>query len=179
MARGIGPVPCSPGLFMAKINLTDDDLKRFWKYVKRGSENECWEWIGYREHLMGYGIITIGGRSGTAASAHRIAFQIANGEIPKGLCILHSCDNPACCNPAHLTAGTRKQNNADRDKRGRHVALKGSLHGNAILTEDQVREIKATHVRKYGWVAKKARELGVSRLTVSRIVNGRHWKHIT
>ncbi len=70
---------------------------------------------------MGYGRFKI---HGVLYSPHRIAYQIANGPIPKcdgyhGHVVMHTCDNRACCNPAHLLLGTQKDNVADMDAKGR------------------------------------------------------------
>jgi hypothetical protein len=81
---------------------------------------------------------------GTQIKAHQLAFALANGPIGDAW-IRHSCDNPACCNPAHLISGTAKDNTADAIKRGRwknpprHI---GDTHPNAKLTTIQIRSIE-------------------------------------
>jgi hypothetical protein len=75
--------------------------------------------------------------------AHRVAWGLAIGDIPDGLCVLHHCDTPACCNPAHLWLGTVGDNSADMVEKGRQakgMAL-AKAHGNAKLTEDEVLSI--------------------------------------
>lgn len=74
----------------------------------------CWLWSGYCDPA-GYGRLQA---PGFGNYAHRAAYGIANGCIPK-LFVLHSCDRPACCNPAHLREGTQADNVADREARGR------------------------------------------------------------
>jgi hypothetical protein len=71
--------------------------------------NGCWEWQGGRNN-RGYGNITVHGRS---RGAHVVAHELWIGPIPKGLSVFHKCKNSACCNPAHLYAGSRKQNVQD------------------------------------------------------------------
>lgn len=89
-----------------------------WRQVERGDEGECWEWQGStNEH--GYGRVKVGGRPGPVQLAHRVAWELINGAIPDGLCILHACDNPPCCNPSHLFLGTKADNTADMIAKGR------------------------------------------------------------
>lgn len=59
--------------------------------------------------------------NGTVAYAHRVAYEHKNGPIPKGMVLMHLCDNPACCNPDHLTLGTQKDNIHDAVLKGRHT----------------------------------------------------------
>lgn len=93
-----------------------DDITRFWLKIKRGDPYECWLWQAGKEH--GYGSFRMGGRS---LRAHRLAWELANGPIPTGKHVLHHCDNPPCCNPAHLYVGTNVENGRDRKERGRAV----------------------------------------------------------
>ena len=79
---------------------------------------ECWEWGGYT-NPSGYGQTRIGGRNGKAILAHRLSWLVYIGEIPDGMHILHKCDNPPCCNPSHLFAGTNTDNIIDRVKKNR------------------------------------------------------------
>ena len=75
----------------------------------------CVEWSGHRNE-KGYGRI---GTLGGAISAHRLAWKLAFGEIPNGLCVCHSCDNPPCVNVEHLWLGTHADNAADKVAKGR------------------------------------------------------------
>jgi hypothetical protein len=69
----------------------------------------CHLWNGTRKG--GYGQI--------ASCAHRLAWELANGPIPKGMQVLHRCDEPRCCNPDHLFLGTQAENMADMSRKGR------------------------------------------------------------
>jgi hypothetical protein len=86
-------------------------------------ESGCWEWKGYKNQF-GYGraMITIRPKEIKLMAVHRLAWERANigREIPKGMVIMHSCDNRACINPAHLSLGTYSENNRDCYARGRH-----------------------------------------------------------
>lgn len=113
---------------------------RFQKHVLR-REDGCWEWTSQRNQA-GYGQI----REGTGAiSAHRVSWEMVNGPIADGMCILHRCDRPWCVNPDHLYLGTHKENTRDMDARGRRVKA-GTYCGPKSrvykLTDDQVRAIR-------------------------------------
>jgi len=80
--------------------------------------NGCLEWTGYT-NPAGYGQIGSGGRGNTALT-HRVAWELANGPIPDGVLIRHYvCDNPPCCNVAHLRPGTNADNLGDMAAKGR------------------------------------------------------------
>jgi hypothetical protein len=77
--------------------------------------NSCWEWQRTRNNC-GYGRVTVQGKK---VLVHRLAYELWVGPIPRGLVVRHRCDNPACCNPAHLEVGTRRENTQDMMRRGR------------------------------------------------------------
>lgn len=87
---------------------------------KRGPD-ECWPWIGAANREGGYGYLSTGGRGGRKVYAHRVAWELANGRpVPDGMVVRHSCDNPPCCNPAHLSIGTMLDNANDMLTRHGH-----------------------------------------------------------
>jgi hypothetical protein len=93
--------------------------REFWKKYEV-KENGCWEWTALRSKL-GYGRVCLwlGSKKHKYTSAHRVAWQLKNGEIPDGLFVCHSCDNPPCMNPSHLFLGTPKDNAQDSVRKGR------------------------------------------------------------
>lgn len=87
--------------------------------VKVNEETGCWEWQKKRDQ-RGYGRLTIRiNKKHKKAFVHRYAYELFVGPIPDGLIICHHCDNPPCCNPDHLYAGTHADNTADKIARGR------------------------------------------------------------
>jgi hypothetical protein len=88
----------------------------FWSRVDKRGPDECWPWLGAPNNRHGYGGFWFDGKS---ELAHRLAYRLTFGQITDGFWILHSCDNPPCCNPAHLREGTVVDNNRDRTERGR------------------------------------------------------------
>lgn len=98
--------------------------ERFWARVDRRGADECWPWTGARvdgrkPYAKRYGVLRRGATDGCRrVTAHRLAYELLVGPIPAGLHVLHTCDNPPCCNPAHLWIGTHADNMADRKAKG-------------------------------------------------------------
>lgn len=97
---------------------SETEISRFWSRVDRRGPDECWQWTGATDS-HGYGQLTIHNRH---VGAHRLAYTFTVGSIPAGLCICHTCDNPPCCNPAHLFIGTMSDNLRDCAQKGRNGA---------------------------------------------------------
>lgn len=105
---------------LGRIGTLED---RFWRLVdSSGGTDACWPWLGRRDE-DGYGM-TIGKRPPERV-AHRMAFLLTYGPIPKGLLGCHSCDNPWCCNPLHTFIGSNADNARDRCAKGRSASLSG------------------------------------------------------
>lgn len=93
-------------------------MERFWAKVKKGSG--CWIWTGART-TSGYGFFNLprNGLPKRVVKAHRYAWTLAQGAIPDGMFVCHSCDVPLCCNPEHLWLGTHDENMRDMVRKGR------------------------------------------------------------
>jgi hypothetical protein len=152
-------------------NQFGSDADRFWARVQKGTADECWPWA---KHCNRYGYGTLWSRSGERLLAHRFAYTLAKGEITTGLFVCHTCDNPRCCNPAHLWLGTPKDNNDDKIRKGRGGHLVGEQISNSKLTTEVVLKI----FRSTEPAAKAAAAYGVSAWTVYDIRAKRRWAHL-
>lgn len=146
---------------------------RFWDKARITGPEACWEWARSR-FPNGYGQIQAHGKP---TQAHRVAWELTRGPIPDGMCVLHHCDNPPCVNPSHLWIGTHRDNNADRDQKGRHRSALGSAHGHAKLDESSVVAILRLHAKGISQRTLAFR-YGVSTSIISEIVNGILWTHV-
>lgn len=158
----------------------------FWNHVDPSlGPDVCWPYMGSRDK-DGYGLA----KDNRTVRAHRLALRLAGVEVPRGVMVLHSCDNPPCCNPAHLRLGNARTNAADMVSRGRAATglrnaaythperiRRGSDNGWSRLTEDQVAVIK----RRIAWGDTNgdiARDYGVTNGTIWFIAKGRNWTHV-
>jgi len=136
---------------------------RFWTKVDKRGANDCWGWTAYLTP-QGYGGIRDSGRT---LLAHRMAWTLVYREIPDGLCVLHKCDNPPCCNPSHLFLGTQADNLTDRDRKGR--VAHGDSHTRTVIPDSEVSGIRASVETNTAI----ARRFGVSSDHIYRIKSGR------
>ena len=121
----------------------------------------CWIWNAATK-TTGYGVFRFNGKTVTAS---RMSYLLYKGEIPDGLHVLHTCDNPLCVNPDHLFLGTNKDNVEDRKSKNRRV---GRLK---VVDEKQyasVQELLKTKTLSYREIS---RQTGISRQTICRISN--------
>lgn len=133
--------------------------------------DECIEWLGAKDH-RGYGTVTF---DGVTRRAHRVSLGLAIGrDVEPGLSVLHSCDNPPCINPRHLSEGTQLENVADAMERGRWAV--GSRAASAKLTEEIVMDILSRSPKPRP--RDIAEELGIDSATACRVLNRQSWKHV-
>ncbi len=90
-------------------------IESFWAKVEKGEPDQCWNWKSGTNN-SGYGQFC---QAAVKRWAHRFSYELHHGDVPEGLDVMHSCDNRRCCNPAHLTVGTRSENMVDAYKKGR------------------------------------------------------------
>lgn len=140
----------------------------FWSRVAVGAPAHCWPWK-LSLNGDGYGQTKVGDRYWTAS---RLAFELANGPVPQHFLVCHRCDNPSCCNPAHLYAGTKGDNERDKFKRGR--THKGMANPGRKLTQDQVDNIRRLFAQGETNIA-IGKMMGVHHSTISKIRTGASW----
>ncbi len=155
----------------ANRNKTAAMFKQRFEGCIRKTES-CWLWKG-TTLANGYGQFQHHRKRYTA---HRMAWIIANGQIPDGMMVLHHCDVRACVNPAHLFIGTPKDNTRDMVEKGR---AKGPLQPMTKLEACEIPTIMCRHFAEGRNMTEIAREFGVHRMTIDAIVKGHTWKHLT
>jgi len=128
--------------------------------------DSCWLWTGTKNGY-GYGIVLVDKLS---KRAHRVSYEMFKGKIPDELIVLHSCDNPACVNPDHLSTGTKLDNNRDAMAKRRNAF--GERNGHAKLSSDQVAFILQSDLKQVDL----AKLLSVTQSHISRIKAGIHRK---
>lgn len=140
--------------------------ERFWEKVRRAKADECWEWTASRNR-KGYGEINLGVGLGTELS-NRMAYKLSIGPIPDGMHVLHRCDNPPCCNPAHLFLGTNADNMADKAAKGRFRSR---------LTREEAANLVSL-AKKGASVEELSSRFGLLPYSVDAILNGKTWRSL-
>lgn len=172
-----------------RAEFTDRNIRRFWMKVdKSAGPDGCWLWTARRDP-DGYGKFQIGPKGRQRhMKAHRVAVAITRGHID--LAGLHRCDNPPCCNPAHVFEGTQQDNRRDCTLKARNAVgsrngtrthpetrPRGEAHGCAVLTKQAVLEMR--RLRATGMpVIDIARHLGVSVHAAYQVLQGKTWRHL-
>jgi len=156
----------------------------FWARVDIRGLNECWPWLGAQNN-SGYGTASW---HGTVYVSHRIAAWILGfveqpeapaDRLGSGF-ILHSCDNPPCCNPTHWEIGTYTQNQLDAYARKRKAPLRGgATHPIAKLTPNQVRNIRQNYDAGGVRQVDLASQHGVSQRTISLVTRRESYQWIS
>src|SRR5687767_4743993 len=136
---------CSPTPRVVKNEMRNiDHVQRFWARIRK--TDGCWDWIGSIDGA-GYGQLMM---SGKMRGAHRVAWALTNGPIPTGLLGCHHCDNRRCCRPGHLFVGTRADNGADRDRKGRRRGPVRLTYADVVLIRSRPRRDAPELAARYG-----------------------------
>lgn len=157
----------------------DNFIDSFWLRVDKKGPDDCWLWEKKSRGIQGYGRINYKGKM---LISHRVAYRFTKGSIKEGMYILHSCDNPPCCNPAHLREGTHLENMADMTKRKRRPGLHRDINPSSKVSAAlKIKIIKDYDDLPRGPCRVKRGELGglakkykVSRHLINDLVRHRH-----
>ncbi len=158
--------------------------KSFWRKINKNGplhpvlKTRCWIWTAATNG--NYGVFFTPKPKRKQWSSHRFSWHLHSGSIPKGLCVLHHCDNPLCVRPLHLFLGTKMDNREDSKSKDRHN--RGERNGSATLTNTQIKEIRSRYRSGWGQGSHSAiaiaRDYNVSRELVYFIIRRKLWKHI-
>ncbi len=184
------------------LSMSGSDIDRFYSKIDTRSPDDCHNWTACIS-TGGYGLFRVGCYD-AMIHAHRVAYMLHHQvELPEDhgksdTCVLHTCDNRRCCNPAHLWLGSRADNTKDCAAKGRIVTNPdnkppvgvGEKNGRAILTEDDVRYIRRAHAEcplgtrwtpnnsRTALLERLASQFGLSKTSIRDITGRRSWKHV-
>ena len=147
-----------------------------WSRIAKGKPDECWPWKGACND-KGYGQFR---RNGEAFYAHRAVCELSHGAPGPDDQTMHSCDNPPCCNPGHLSFGTAQDNQTASHQKGRRQHIKhqrGEARHNAKMNEARIKAIRRDLSAGMSTYA-AGRKYGISQPTVVQIKNRITWKHV-
>jgi hypothetical protein len=120
-----------PKILPIKISYNDKIKNKILSRVEKTAEG-CWNWLGCTTNT-GYAWISY---RGNGHYGHRVSYEVFNEVELKNegrntsetICVLHSCDNPRCVNPEHLSLGTQQDNMRDRDAKKRCSSLRKDVN---------------------------------------------------
>jgi hypothetical protein len=145
--------------------------QRLWSYVTVRGPDDCWPWRG-ADNGGGYGRIRLSTPSTRRVLAHRAVFEECNGPLAPNEEARHTCDNPPCCNPAHLKRGTRRDNCMDAVERQRHARAGAYMPKLSAADAARIRELVSGGRSQRSVAA----EYHVSPSTICQLVNRKTWK---
>lgn len=150
-----------------------DKAKRYAKPHERFLNNTiktdcCWIWSKCTR--QGYGAFQVDNK---IMDSHRYSYEYHKGKIPKGMCVLHKCDNRRCVNPEHLFLGTRIDN--QKDMKNKNRAALGEKNARSKLTLNDIKDIrKSKGIVKTGVLLDK---YNISRSQMGRILRHENWNN--
>ena len=158
-------------------------IDRFWERVAIRSKNKCWEWqagLNSKKPGYNYGLFYVNKGS---TLAHRLALSFHQNKLVNSkMEVMHTCDNPLCCNPYHLLEGTHKENMQDMNRKNRRTCEKGEKRYNAKLNDKKVKEMRVLfkNYEKYKKdnITYLAKKYGVTTNVIRLVVNHKGWKHV-
>jgi hypothetical protein len=173
------------------FELTEKDVNRLWSKIPKRRWNQCWPWAAKSSLPSGYGLLTL--KSGKQIVASRLVCFLAHGSAPEGKPFaLHSCDNPACCNPRHLRWGSSRDNARDAIERGRNSppprnvswmvrfpdrVRRGADAARAKLNDELVLQLMQKRAAGAS-LSVLAAEFGIDKSVVADISKGQCWRHV-
>lgn len=153
--------------------LLEQQKASFWEKVRKAGPNDCWIWTAGKCNGYGWWRISDQGQY----YAHIIAYYLTVGAWPSGRKVMHSCDNPVCCNPNHLSDGSDLDNSLDCIAKGRANRGNGN---HAHVSEVEVEEIKRLGLffgpREISNMSQFKNKITES--AIGRILNGKTWRHV-
>src|SRR5712671_2284212 len=144
--------------------------------INRLGPTDCWPWTGIIG-TWGYGVFWLRGHN---INASRATYLLLVAAVPKNLVVCHTCDNPACCNPAHLWVGTQADNLRDCRIKGRAKNVRGKDHPRTLakLSPRLIEKAKKLHYEKGISQSEIGRRWGVHSSVISRAVRNKTWKYL-
>lgn len=160
---------------------TQTTTQKFLEKIDVDKTSHCWTWTAQKDK-DGYGTMMVNiNHKQKRMRAHRLSWQLYNHkEVPKGLLVLHHCDNPSCVNPDHLFLGTAKDNTQDMVKKGRkgYNNIGGERHPKARLDNEKVIQIRELYATKKYTQKELGKIFKVGGRQIGYIVNNQSWRNI-
>jgi len=173
-----GQNPTRPEKESRPLELADfspEAIAKFWSQIKVGGVDDCWPWTGTTDNVD-YGAFYLKGNG--QYKSHRVAYALSRGYIPRHRLVLHTCDNPSCCNPCHVYAGTFSDNMLDKISRKRSWCTKGEGNPQSKLTNKDVLEIRRLYDEGNVSMKKLGKQFSVTTANINNVVQGKSWKHL-
>jgi len=170
-------------------DLSEQEIAHFWSRVNKSDPSDCWEWTACKDGRL-YGKVGFRRR---VYKSHRIAYWLEHDDFDDELFVLHSCDNPPCCNPRHLFQGTQLDNVRDMHRKGRANTARGDRHkvhvhpeliqrgeenGLSKLKTSDVIEARKLHATGLYSYCELARKFMVANTVIRKAIIRTTWKHV-